>query len=439
MRRDEVVEAIRTVLRDHLQNQHLHLFGPSARLNEDLYIDSILMMEIFLQLELSFGLCVPDHVMTSRELSTVADLAGLFAEEEAAPPAVPGPPPGSVHGEEYVDIKVHCFVSSVCDALKRTPGIDHRPFYFGVWDADFAIGDGTPGKEWMLLYHAPSVSHDFFRHWFRRLYGPEVREWYDRTRSKSDNLATLLDLVETRSDTLSVMAMVDLHHLPERENKFNQNPFPHYLMLEKSADPEVFFVSDPDFRWEGEIAKHRIVNAFCQPTVGGGFAFDRSEIHAPAAEDLKAYFEACFRPDANPLTGAVRRIVASHLAGKNGRTPKHLGTALRELPVISIRKYAYEHGFAFFWRALGLPDQTFLAHCDEIEELIQGFKALHYAVLRLAETGDAGLAPDIFERLDRLDRLEFAIKAALGAVFRSWCAANRLSDEHLQRDAEVAS
>ena len=55
------------------------------------------------------------------------------------------------------------------------------------------------------------------------------------------------------------------------------------------------------------------------------------------------------------------------------------------------------------------------------------------------ETGDAGLAPDIFERLDRLDRLEFAIKAALGAVFRSWCAANRLSDEHLQRDAEVAS
>lgn len=439
MRREEVVEAIRTVLRDHLQNQHLHLFGPSARLNEDLYIDSILMMEIFLQLELSFDLCVPDHVMTSRELATVADLAGLFAEEEAAPPAAPEPPPGSVHGEEYVDIKVHCFVSSVCDALKRTPGIDHRPFYFGVWDADFAIGDGTPGKEWTLLYHAPSVSHDFFRYWFRRLYGPEVREWYDKSRSKAENLTALLDLVETRSDTLSVMAMVDLHHLPERENKFNQNPFPHYLMLERSADPEVFFVSDPDFRWEGEIAKEKIVNAFCQPTVGGGFTFDRREIQAPAAEDLKAYFEACLQPDANPLTAAVRRIVATHLAGKDGRMPRDLGAALRELPVISIRKYAYEHGFAFFWRALGLPDQTFLAHCDEIEKLIQGFKALHYAVLRLAETGDDdGLASDIFERLDRLDRLEFAIKAALGAVFRSWCAANRLSDHHRQPDAEVA-
>ncbi|UEM18546.1 DUF6005 family protein [Skermanella mucosa] len=442
MRRDDVVEAIRTVLRDHLRNRHLHLFGPEARLNEDLYLDSILMLEVFLQLELSFGLSVPDHVMTSRELATVADLAGLFAEGEAAPPAAPEPPPGSVHGEEYVDIKVHCFVSSVCDAVKRTPGIDHRPFYFGVWDADFAVGDGTPGREWTLLYHAPSISHDFFRHWFRRLYGPEVREWYDRTRSKAENLETLLDLVETRPDTLSVMAMVDLHHLPERENKFNQNPFPHYLMLETSADPEAFFVSDPDFRWEGEIAKDKIVNAFLQPTVAGGFAFDRADIHPPAAADLKAYFEACFHPDANPLTAAVRRIVAGHLAGHpsemGGRTPADLVTALRELPVISIRKYAYEHGFAFFWRALGLPDETFLVHCDEIEELIQGFKALHYAVLRLAETGDTGLAGDIFERLDRLDELEFGIKASLGAVFRSWCAANGLRCDHHLRDAEVA-
>jgi hypothetical protein len=47
------------------------------------------------------------------------------------------------------------------------------------------------------------------------------------------------------------MVMLDLFHLPERENKFNQNPFPHYLMLEKTDDPRVWQVNDPDFRWEG--------------------------------------------------------------------------------------------------------------------------------------------------------------------------------------------
>jgi hypothetical protein len=222
------------------------------------------------------------------------------------------------------------------------------------------------------------------------------------------------------------MAMVDLYHLPERENKFNQNPFPHYLMLEKTTDPEVFFVSDPDFRWEGEIARDKIVNAFSQPSVAGGFVFDRRDIRPPSPDALKTFFEACFRPGANALTNAVRAIVIAHLEGRDGRSTADLATALRELPVISIRKYAYEHGFAFFWRALGLPDASFLAHCDEIEELFQGFKALHYAILRLSQTGDTGLAPDIFERLDKLDRLEQRLKAALGAVFQDWCAANRL-------------
>ncbi|AWK84972.1 DUF6005 family protein [Azospirillum thermophilum] len=420
MTRADIVEAIRTVLRDHLENRHLEAFGPQARLNEDLHLDSVLMMELFLQLELSFGLDAPDELVTSRDLSTVADVAGLFAG--AAPAAAAeAPPPGSVHGEEYQDIKVHCFVSCVCDALKRA-GIDHRPFYFGVWDAGFEVG-----ADQVLRYHAPTVSHDVFRDWYRRLYGAEVRQWYDPARGKEENLAVLFDLVERRADTLSVMAMVDLFHLPERENKFNQNPFPHYLMLEKSGDPATFLVRDPDFRWEGEIARERIADAFRQPSVGGGYLFDRRDLHPARPADIAAYFEACFRADANPLTEAVRAILRAHLGGTACLPPANLSMALRELPVIAIRKYAYEHGFAFFWRALRLSDDGFLLRCDAIEELFQGFKSLHYAILRLAQTGDVGLAPDLFGRLDRLDRQEMALKADLAAVFHRWRAAAGLT------------
>lgn len=411
----EIVEAIHTVLRDHLLNRHLDRFAPEARLNEDLYLDSVLMMELFLQLELSFGLEAPDELITSRDLATVADVAGLFAGTRPAAAAAELPP-GSVHGEEYQDIKVHCVVSCLCDALKRA-GIDHRPFYFGVWDAGFEVGTDR-----VLRYHAPGVSHDFFRDWYRRLYGAAVRQWYDPARSKEGNFALLTDLVERRSDSLAIMAMVDLFHLPERENKFNQNPFPHYLMLETGSDPESFFVSDPDFRWEGEIARQRIAEAFRQPSVAGGFLFDRRELHPARPADIAAYFSACFRPDANPLTAAVRSILTAHLEGSDGLTPAGLSSALREVPVIAIRKYAYEHGFAFFWRALRLPDDSFLARCDEIEALFQGFKSLHYAILRLAQTGDTGLAPDLFDRLDRLDQQETALKGELTAVFRQWRA-----------------
>ncbi|RJF78434.1 phosphopantetheine-binding protein [Azospirillum cavernae] len=422
----EIVAAIHTVLRDHLDNRHLDHFGPEARLNEDLYLDSVLMMELFLQLELSFGLEAPDELITSRDLATVADVAGLFVgprPTDAAADLPPGSapsgsvPPGSVHAEEYQDLKIHCVVSCLCDALKRA-GIDHRPFYFGVWDAGFDVG-----ADHVLRYHSSGVSHDFFCDWYRRLYGAEVRQWYDHARSKEDNLAHLTDLVERRPDSLSIMAMIDLFHLPERENKFNQNPFPHYLMLESASDPAVYRVRDPDFRWEGDIARDRIANAFLQPSVAGGYLFDRRDLRPARPTDVAAYFDACFLPDVNPLTAAVRGILAAHVEGADGLSTAGLSHALRELPVFAIRKYAYEHGFAFFWRALRLPDDRFLAHCDAIEALFQGFKTLHYAALRLAQTGDLGLAPDLFDRLDQLDRMETALKDALAAVFRQWRAA----------------
>ena len=55
------------------------------------------------------------------------------------------------------------------------------------------------------------------------------------------------------------MVMLDMFHLPERENKFNQNPFPHFLMLEKHEAPSLFRVLDPDYRWEGEIARDTVL------------------------------------------------------------------------------------------------------------------------------------------------------------------------------------
>lgn len=203
---NQVLSAIEKILREKLNHQHMDAFAPQARLNEDLYLDSVLILEIMLALELDHGVELPEVVISRQDLDTVDDLARLFveasdsgltlvrpakelvftrAEKEAAERV-------GVHGEDYVDIKVHCFVSSVCHAVKQRQ-LDHRPFFFGVWDAGFAVD-----RSWRLAYHAPEINHDFFRDWFERLYGPKVRQWYRPDATKEENLATMLELLERK-------------------------------------------------------------------------------------------------------------------------------------------------------------------------------------------------------------------------------------------------
>ncbi|TIN17864.1 MAG: phosphopantetheine-binding protein, partial [Mesorhizobium sp.] len=139
---DQILDAMGTILRDKLDNQHMDSFAPQARLNEDLYLDSVLILELMLALELDHGVALPEEVISRQDLDTVDDLARLFlnasesneplvkpakelvlarAEREAAERI-------GVHGEDFVDIKVHCFVSNVCHAVKQRQ-LDHRPFF----------------------------------------------------------------------------------------------------------------------------------------------------------------------------------------------------------------------------------------------------------------------------------------------------------------------
>ncbi|MDP9836555.1 acyl carrier protein [Neorhizobium huautlense] len=423
MTRDDILSAIETVLSQHMAHPHMHGFAPDARLNEDLYLDSVLILQVFLNLELEFNLAMPEEAIASADIQTVDDLAGLYLPKTLALPVPSFPMTGGdtdegVHGEAYYDIKVHCFVSCVCDGLKKR-GLDQRPFYFGVWDAKFAVSE-----RYQLRYHAEDISQEFFRSWFERLYGVNMHEWYDPGLSQADNLAVMTDLVAGRGPTDSVMVMLDMFHMPERENKFNQNPFPHYLMLQETGDPQTWFVHDPDYRWEGVMERDKVIHAIMQPTVGGGYAFDIAQARAPEPEDLKAWFDACFVAEQNPIADAVRSIVTAHLAGTDGLSLADLELAVRELPVLTIRKYAYEHGFAFFWRALKLPSGEFELWCEEIEALVQSLKSLHYACMKLSQSSDPPHAPAVFGQLDEADRIETKLKNRLGEVFAQWCDEN---------------
>ncbi|WP_305857956.1 DUF6005 family protein [Balneatrix alpica] len=417
MSQAEIVHAIEQVLKVSMAYPHAQRFHPQARLNQDLYLDSVLLMQLLVHLELEWGLSVPDSALNKEQLATVQQLAQLLA--------APQQPATEVVTEEYDDIKVHCVVSCLSAAVKAAAG-DQRPFYFGLWDGDFAINE-----QGALNYHHASLNHQGYCRWFERLYGVEVKQWYEPALSQEQNLAKMEALLTARSPTESVMVMLDLYYLPERENKFNQNPFPHYVMLEQTEDPDTWLMLDPDFRWQGRLPRAQIRQAILQPSVAGGFHFDRANLRAPQVADIAAYFVEGFTWQ-QPLTEAMREVISGHW---QGRWPlAQLGFALRELPVICVRKYAYEHGFAYFWRALGRDMAEFEQHCEQIEALVQAFKRLHYLAIKLAESPSEELYQQIHALLRQMLLQEQQIKTCLYQAYQAWCQQQQL-DAHV---AEVA-
>ncbi len=313
-------------------------------------------------------------------------------------------------------IRVHCFVSCLCDSLEKVEGVDQRPFYFGVWDAECFVESG-----YKLAYHSAVVDQTFFCRWYEELYGAPVEKWYADALDKRSNIERLCELLEQRPPTRKILVMLDLFRLPERENKFNQDPFPHYVMLETTSDPRMWSMSDPDFRWQGVLPKERILDAIASPAVAGGYFFDESRVRAHEDDAVRRYFEACFREFDNPFTDAIRRIVAAHLEGRDGVELASLAGALREIPVLAIRKYAYEHGFAFFFRELGLERAEFDALCDEVDELVKAYTTLQFRAMKLALSSDRALAGGVFALIEQQNARELRIKRALGGLFRRWC------------------
>ncbi len=397
------------------------LLRPDADLLMDCGLDSMQLVQLLVDLEIEQGVQVPEAALAKGDFSTVTALAGVIAEHQ---PRSLAPPAGA--GEPELDIKVHCFVSCLCEPLKKIPGIDHRPFYFGVWDAEVFVD-----SRFRLSYHAENVDHSFFTHWYERLYGVAVVPWYDRRLGETANLENLQQLLEKRAPHEWLMVMLDLYQLPERENKFNKNPFPHYVMLENLPDPLQIWMWDPDFRWQGALVKQRVLQAIAQPTVAGGYRFSTAVVKAPERRAVDAYFAACFKGGNNPMTDTVREILEAHTQAAEGIALADLGEALRELPVLAIRKYAYEHGLAFFWRELDLPAEAFEGWCCVIEQLVKGYDQVQFQAMKFAGQPAPAQRKALENLLLEQNAREFRIKAELRRVHRLWQREYGLADSGL--------
>ncbi|KUP06132.1 Petrobactin biosynthesis protein AsbE [Bacillus coahuilensis p1.1.43] len=311
-------------------------------------------------------------------------------------------------------IKVHCFVSCVCEVINKAEGVDHRPYYFGVWDSDFFI------ENHVLHYHSPNTNHEFFKDWYKTLYGIELVKWYDPTKSVQENQLHLCDLVEHKKEYEQIMVMIDLSYLPERENKFHTKPFPHYVMVEKMDDEESWFMWDPDFRWEGKVSKERILESMEEPTVGGGYIFSTEQLVPPTELTVEAYFATCMKLDTYPMTEAVQKIIHNYVDSESETSRPSLKDSLRHLPVLAIRKYAYEHAYAYFWERLGFDEDWFETWCDKIELLVKGYTLIQYKAMKYDRMPSESLLTEIDQIIHNQFHLESQIKHGLMNCFHQW-------------------
>lgn len=311
-----------------------------------------------------------------------------------------------------MEIKVHCVVSCFCEIIRRRSKVDYRPFYFGLWDGDFDITE-----EGVISYHSDNINHDSYLYWYEQLYGLKVYKWYDDSKSKQENLETFLHLVETKPENRYVMVMVDMSLLPERENKFHQKPFPHYLMISETENENEWFMFDPDFRWEGNMEKEKVIDSIVNNPFGGGFFIDVPAVQEPKQEVLETYFLETFKKDYNELTVRLKELIVC-MVEKDALS--NLIPAVKQIPVLAIRKYSYEHAFAYFQEAIGYSEDEFEYWCDRVEEIVQGFTNVQYKAIKMAMTKNTALLPSIIEKLDEMDKVELEMKEELERQFIQW-------------------
>lgn len=395
---DTALAAIRSALAGPMNWPRMERFAPEARLGTDLGLDSVALLTLVLALE-EAGISMPEAAFDQAPGLTVRALADLLAG--IAPVA-----------EAPVDIKVHCVVSCLCQAVKDAGGIDHRPLYLGLWDGQVVVDARA-----RLSYHAADIDHGFYLKWAERLFGLKVTRWYEDGATKAQNLARLQGLIAAWQPGDFIMPMVDMFLLPQRDNKFTQDPFPHYALVQPGPDPALWHMRDPDYRWEGDLPAADLTRAFLRDTVAGGFAFTCRGLHAPDPVVIAEMFRATFDMDRNPLIEALRAILVAH---ETNLPRADLELALRELPVIAIRKYAYEHGLAIFGDIDGADWEAFEEACERIAALHGGFALVQRRAVAFARGSGAEDLAQARAELDRLEALERGIKATLLDWFTRW-------------------
>ncbi|TYS70361.1 petrobactin biosynthesis protein AsbD [Sutcliffiella horikoshii] len=76
--REELYHAVYDILKHKLTIPTWKSYKESARLNEDLYLDSIMILQLILHVELDLGISIPDDMLAPKDFHTVESLLNFL-------------------------------------------------------------------------------------------------------------------------------------------------------------------------------------------------------------------------------------------------------------------------------------------------------------------------------------------------------------------------
>ncbi|MCS0674359.1 MULTISPECIES: petrobactin biosynthesis protein AsbD [Cytobacillus] len=78
MTREEILQALHDIMQHQIELPSMAAFHEDARLNEDLYMDSIMILQLILHLEVDLGFDIPDEMLVPKDFRTVGSLADFL-------------------------------------------------------------------------------------------------------------------------------------------------------------------------------------------------------------------------------------------------------------------------------------------------------------------------------------------------------------------------
>lgn len=81
MTRSELRSIIGAVLRDKMSMPHLTELDEAARLNEELGLDSVMVLELLVHLELEHGLTLPEEAVLQKQDGKLGSLLDFLLEQ----------------------------------------------------------------------------------------------------------------------------------------------------------------------------------------------------------------------------------------------------------------------------------------------------------------------------------------------------------------------
>ncbi|EJQ43085.1 hypothetical protein IEE_03263 [Bacillus cereus BAG5X1-1] len=80
MRREMLKEAVLSIMREKMELKNVTHLEETMRLNQDLYIDSVMLLQLIVYIEMDLKLCVPEDEIDPKAFLTVGSLLDFMEE-----------------------------------------------------------------------------------------------------------------------------------------------------------------------------------------------------------------------------------------------------------------------------------------------------------------------------------------------------------------------